>query len=307
MKSQSKIWRAAIVLICFVAAGIAAWQFFAPKKQLPVRPVEPEPTIQTENNTVAPQAEIKSGAPAVIGYSVQKRQIVAYNFGSGKKRLVFVGGIHGGYEWNGVLLAYELIDYLENNPQDIPSDIAVSVIPDANPDGTFAAIGKVGSFSANEVPAGAHENGRLNANAVDLNRNFACNWKAQGTWRQKPVSGGTAAFSEPESAAIRDYITKEKPAAVVFWHSQSNAIYGSMCGGSMLAETEAIMAAYSKASGYKTMATFDQYAVTGDASDWLASIGIPAMTVELATHKATEWERNFAGIKSLFEYYSAGK
>ena len=36
----------------------------------------------------------------VIGSSVQGRKIESYTYGGGAKHLVFVGGIHGGYEWN---------------------------------------------------------------------------------------------------------------------------------------------------------------------------------------------------------------
>ena len=43
---------------------------------------------------------------------------------------------------------------------------------------------------------------RFNADGVDLNRNFDCDWAPTGTWQNKTVSGGTAAFSEPEAAAI---------------------------------------------------------------------------------------------------------
>ena len=63
------------------------------------------------------------------------------------------------------------------------------------------------------------------------------------------------------------------------------------------------MNAYSRASGYPAVKSFDQYAITGDADGWLASIGIPAITVELKTHEIVEWEGNLAGIKALFKYY----
>jgi hypothetical protein len=63
------------------------------------------------------------------------------------------------------------------------------------------------------------------------------------------------------------------------------------------------MNAYAGATGYKAVDTFDAYEVTGDAEGWLASIGIPAITVELKTHEAVEWDRNLAGIKAMFAYY----
>jgi len=36
----------------------------------------------------------------VIGQSVSGRDILAYRFGAGEKEVVFVGALHGGYEWN---------------------------------------------------------------------------------------------------------------------------------------------------------------------------------------------------------------
>ena len=63
------------------------------------------------------------------------------------------------------------------------------------------------------------------------------------------------------------------------------------------------MNAYSKASLYPAIKTFDFYAVTGDAEGWLASINIPAITVELKTHDTIELMRNLAGVKAIFKYY----
>jgi len=49
---------------------------------------------------------------------------------------------------------------------------------------------------------------------------------------------------------------------------------------------------------------FDAYPITGDAEGWLASIGVPAITVELSTHETLEWNKNLTGAKALFSYYS---
>jgi len=240
----------------------------------------------------------------VIGSSVEGRGIEAYTYGSGGTHLAFVGGIHGGYEWNSVLLAYKFMDYLIANPAVIPANLSVTIIPSANPDGMFKVVGKEGRFTSFDVkadlPVGT---GRFNNHNVDLNRNFACNWQATSTWRNNIVSAGTAAFSEPEAKVIQDFILKDKPVAVVFFHSQSNAVYASECNNGILPKTLDIMNAYSKASGYPAINTFDSYKITGDAEGWLASINIPAITVELATHEGIEWDKNLAGIKALFTYF----
>jgi len=258
-----------------------------------------------ERGTEAPSdLEAVTSIREVIGKSVEGRNIEAYTYGSGLKHLVFVGGVHGGYEWNSVLLAYRFMDYLEMNSGGVPSSLTVTVIPSANPDGVYKVIGKDGRFEVEDVPVNVSlESGRFNARGVDLNRNFACKWQPESTWKGNVVSAGSKAFSEPEAVAIRDFALKNKPEAFIFWHSQSNAVYASECENGILFETLEIMKAYSLASGYSAIDSFDAYEITGDAEGWLASIDIPTITVELKTHEAIEWEKNLKGVLALFEYY----
>jgi hypothetical protein len=241
----------------------------------------------------------------VIGTSVQGRTIDSYTYGTGDTHLAFVGGMHGGYEWNSVLLSYHFMDYLAENPQAIPKNITVAIIPDANPDGVFKVIGKEGRFTVTDV-RGTEESqapGRFNAHKVDLNRNFDCKWQPESMWKGNKVSGGTGPFSEPEAKAIRDFVLVYKPAAAIFWHSQANAVYASECKKGILPKTLDIMNAYAHAAGYPAVKSFDAYAITGDSEGWLASINIPAITVELKTHETVEWDKNLAGIRAIFEYY----
>jgi predicted deacylase len=258
-----------------------------------------------EEEAPTPVVPAPEAVRATIGTSVEGRPIEAVSYGTGDTQLLFVGGIHGGYEWNSVVLAYQMMDYLAANPAAVPDGVSVTIVPDANPDGVFKVVGKEGRFAITDVPAdeGPTGTGRFNANDVDVNRNFDCTWQPTSMWRGNTVSAGTAAFSEPESRAIRVEVAKIQPKAVVFWHSQSNAVYASQCGAGILPETRAMMAAYAAAAGYPAVDTFDAYAVTGAAEDWLASINVPAITVELATHKTVEWEKNLAGVKALLARY----
>jgi len=241
-----------------------------------------------------------------IGSSVGGRNIEAYTYGNGGSHLVFVGGIHGGYEWNSVILAYQFVDYFNENIEAIPEDLTITIIPSANPDGVYDVVGKEGRFqisdiSANKEIAGL---GRFNARGVDLNRNFDCKWKPKSMWRGEVVNAGLSPFSEPEAVAIRDFILGNSPEAVIFWHSQANAVYASECESGILPKTLSLMKTYSLASGYPAVESFDAYEITGDAEGWLASINIPAITVELQTHETIEWERNLAGVKALLALYS---
>jgi len=289
----------AVVLIIIAITAAGSYFFFRTHSELPEQPIGEEKPVEEQT------APTTTPTRTVIGQSVAGRAIEAFTYGSGETHLLFVGGIHGGYEWNSVLLAYQFIDYLEANPNIIPTDLTVTVIPSANPDGLFAVVGKDGRFTVADVPATTPTGaGRFNAHTVDLNRNFDCKWKPESMWRGNVVSAGTAAFSEPESAALRDFVLFYHPVSVVFWHSQSNAVYASECTNGILPETLTVMNTYAKAAQYPAVSTFDAYPVTGDAEGWLASINIPAITVELSTHDTIEWDRNLAGIEALFSYYS---
>lgn len=282
-----------IILLILALLGTGVFVFVSYKKAH-----APIPTTLPELDNSKPQHTI-------IGQSVEGRDIDAYIYGKGEARLMFVGGIHGGYEWNSVLLAYQFMDYLEESPSVIPKNLTITVIPSANPDGVYAVVGKEGRFTILDIPTNqkVFGTGRLNARNVDLNRNFDCKWKSKSAWRDAIVSAGSKVFSEPETIAIRDFVLKNTPDGVIFWHSQANAVYASKCEDGILPKTLDIMNAYAQVSGYKAIKSFDQYDVTGDAEGWLASINIPAITVELKTHETIEWEKNLAGIKALFKYY----
>jgi g-D-glutamyl-meso-diaminopimelate peptidase len=284
-------------VMALIVCGIGVYILFSRKNS------KEEILVEVIEETVSEEVLVPSPYE-VIGTSVEGRMIEVFRFGTGDKHLFFVGGIHGGYEWNSVVLAYSAIDYFIANPQTIPEDITVHLIPSLNPDGVFAVVGKEGKFSTGDIPSDSKAIGRFNARGVDLNRNFDCKWKSESMWRGKVVSAGTQAFSEPEAVALRDYVAKYIPSAVVFWHSQANAVYASECTEGVLPETLTLMDTYAKSAGYTSISSFDAYPVTGDAEGWLASIGIPAITVELATHEGVEWEKNRIGIEAVIKEFS---
>jgi hypothetical protein len=117
------------------------------------------------------------------------------------------------------------------------------------------------------------------------------------------VSAGTNPFSEPEAIALRDYVRTVNPKAAVFWHSIGNAVFTSECGNGVLSATDQLMNTYAIAADYEAAGLWTAYPVTGDAEGWLASIGIPAVTVELESRESIEWERNWAGVLATLELY----
>lgn len=265
------------------------------------------PDSQSEENGGDMMVNEEDKETTVIGTSVEGRDITSYNFGSGEKHVLLVGGIHGGYSWNTARVAYDIVDYLKANPDVVPAGVRVSVVPVLNPDGLYKVAGTAGpEFTSADIASSVatQESGRFNGNTVDLNRNFDCDWQAQAKWQTKTVSGGTAAFSEPESQAIKAYIEKISPVAVVVWYSAAGGVFASSCHNGVLEETTALTNVYAGASGYKAYQSFDFYAVTGDMVNWLAKSGIPAISVLLTDHKNTELEKNKKGVAALLQHYA---
>lgn len=307
-----------LILILVLGIGVGAYFYFknpnvlTPKdtttstsdtsNTVVEKPVENKPIVETTKGETMPvDTSIES-----IGKSVLGNTISAYHFGVGTKEILFVGGIHGGYEWNTVLLSYELIDYLKANPNVIPKNIRVTVIPVLNPDGLKMATGKTGRFAPSDVSTSEKIviSGRFNGNTVDINRNFDCDWKPSGIWQTTTVSGGANVFSEPESQAMRKYVESSKPASVVVWFSAGGGVYSSSCNNGILEETKSITREFANASKYSSNKSFDFYATTGDMVNWLAKIKIPAISVLLTNHTDTEWSKNQAGVLALFKYYA---
>lgn len=249
---------------------------------------------------------VGADSPETIGQSAGGHAIEAYHFGSGETEILFVSGIHGGYSWNTALLGHEIIDWLDANQDTIPENVRVTVIPVLNPDGLNETVGTTdGNFSASDVPSQeATISGRFNANEVDINRNFDCNWQSQGKWQSTTVDAGSAAFSEPEARALRGYVQANNPAVAVAYYSAAGGVYTSSCNGSASSETRSLMNTYANASGYPAAGEFTAYEVTGDAVDWMSKVGVTGISVLLETHDQVEWQKNKAGIEAVIQRYA---
>ena len=147
---------------------------------------------QPETWEVRPPSDIPSPVPgegwttAVFGRSVQGRAIEALvrPVDAPRRRVVVIGGLHG----NEPVTPPAVRGLLEAH---IDADVEVWLVPVANPDGSAAGL-------------------RCNANSVDLNRNFAWEWRAE--------DGGPAPSSEPETQALTVLVEGLHPDVVVWVH-----------------------------------------------------------------------------------------
>lgn len=155
-----------------------------------------------------------------------------------ERPILFVGGVHGD-EPEGVRLAQDFLAWLrQNETLELRPWI---LVPCLNLDG----------FTKNE---------RINANGVDLNRNFpTADWtsEAKGT-RYFP---GPRPASEPEVQALVQLIEEKQPSLIVHFHSWEPCVVYTGAPGRAAAETLSPGAAYEVREdiGYPTPGSLGQY------------------------------------------------
>lgn len=216
-----------------------------------------------------------------IGSSVRGRTITAYRFGNGPSLIVYMGAMHGS-EANSKQTMDEWFRELNNNPDRIPAHRSIVVIPSVNPDGVAAGT-------------------RVNANGVDINRNFpAFDWKSNVTMpgsSQVTSAGGPAPLSESESRAVASFIQQQQPRLVMSFHSKAAVVEANEAGDSVsIARSYASYARYRAVPKSQSTPIF-QYDTTGAMEDWMRDrLGKPAIVVELATNTSSEFARNRSAL-----------
>jgi hypothetical protein len=244
------------------------------------------PALTSTASPIPPSPTASLPQPQIIGYSVAERPLEVYQFGNGPIEKMIVAGIHGGYEWNTIVLADELIEYLEHHPEVIPLDHTLFILRAFNPDGFYRSHGI---------------HGRANENNVDLNRNFPSNWQPDwprtGCWNYLPIEGGSSAASEPETQALMAFIESHEITALISYHSAALGIFAGGQppdpGSLSLAETVAAVSDYPYPP-YGLGCVF-----TGQFVDWVSDQGIAGIDIELTNHDDTDFEINLA-ILSVF-------
>jgi hypothetical protein len=238
----------------------------------------PDPT---STPTSAPTPEPPFSESFVFGRSFGGRPLVAYRLGNGPIARALIGGLHGGYEWNTTTLMSQTLDHLLAAPDLIPTHLTLYIIPLANPDGAAAGT--------------AAERGRMNGNGVDLNRNWDYEWRPEATHGTQPVFAGSSAFSEPETAALRNFILDHAIDAVIFYHSAGGVVFSG--AGHDTSATVELAEWLADQTGYRYAPEgVPGQITTGNAIDWLTTHGIDAVEIELSTHEDLDWEANLKGI-----------
>ena len=229
--------------------------------------------------------------PTIIGFSLAGRPIDVYTFGVGEREYVIVAGIHGGYEWNTIELADELITHINQHPEIIPSDARLYIIRNMNPDGEARAHGV---------------DGRVNNNGVDLNRNFpaenwSADWDRDGCWIYRPTTGGLYGGSEPETRTVMSFIAARKITALISYHSAALGVFPG--GVPWTEESRRLSKALAKATNYPYPPVDTGCVYTGTLADWAVENGVgAAVDMELRDHKNTDFTQNLKALKVFLSF-----
>lgn len=211
-----------------------------------------------------PAAAAEDPADIVIGHSVQGREITARHLGdpAAPVQIVVLGQMHGNEE-GGRKVVTELL------ASPIPAGIGVWVVPSLNPDGYEADT-------------------RVNAHGVDLNRNFPAAWRQQR--RGTEMWSGPRAESEPETRAMRHFLERVRPAALISFHQAFDLVDvthpHSRQAGRLLARWMGERAASVPCAG----------PCHGTLTQWVdRHLGAVALTVELDSRVSPAEARRAAG------------
>lgn len=211
--------------------------------------------------------------PITLGYSEHGRPIGGHVIGDGEYCVFLLGAIHGGRERGGEdLLERFLEDYFEY-PRLVHPDKRLIAIPLANPDGYETRTDK------------------LNANEVNLNRNFLTTDWLQGQYGTDKYAGNQP-FSESASRIIRDVAAGCTDGAMVAFHAR-----GDLVNPESSERSAALAKWYAEKSGY---GYFEGWHYAGTATRWFEeTTGNPAVTVEMTDYTTIDWDMNKDALTEL--------
>jgi protein MpaA len=166
------------------------------------------------------------------------------------------------------------------NAETLPKNLTVIIVPDTNPDGLLAST-------------------RVNANGVDINRNFPSKtWNAEYTEQRR--FPGLKPSSEPETRAVLALLERYPPQLVVTLHAAMGCVNWDGPSGAFAALI------LSSINGYPLCATLG-YDTPGSLG-LLTGIDrqVPSVTIELRPKNASALvEENLPALLALLKQFAA--
>jgi serine/threonine protein kinase len=210
------------------------------------------------------------------GASVKGEPLLWKRIGVGSKTLVIIGNIHGS-EINTGDLVQKLSEQVDWWMKAVGQEKQIYFFPRMNPDGVGV-------------------NDYLNANGVDLNRNWqTSNWQSAATGnygKNMPGKGGSAPFSEPETNATKNFLLRlqassQTPLIVISYHSATapGVVQPSytITSAGQVNDRQATLLAKDIALwlNYQYIDRWTAYQITGELIHWCGEQGIVCVDIEL--------------------------
>ena len=203
----------------------------------------------------------------VFAKSEQGRDIYLFEQGQGESTTLILAAMHGD-EQNTFHLAVRLADTIYIKPELIKSKVVI--VPVVNPDGLL-------------------QQERINANEVDINRNFPTeNWKP--IYEKYKYNPGYEAGSEKETQAVMELINLYEPDKLIVIHSDLHLLnYDGPAKDLVLLMAEHNGYRIESNIGYPTPGSLGTYAGV--------EARIPTVTLELPDDSPEEaWDQNFEAL-----------
>ncbi len=210
---------------------------------------------------------------------------------------IYILGCHHAREWISVEIpldfARHLLESSISNPEirNCVQQAQIYIIPIVNPDGLEYSIYRYRYWRKNR-----RYNGDF-AWGVDINRNYGYMWGFDDAGSspdpRNSVFRGEKPFSEPETAAIRDFMLLHPPAGVISYHNYSQTIiYPWGYTRNPATDDEEMKKLASEMSTYMETVNGRKYSygsssemlylTNGDCTDWVyGEFGAIAFTIEL--------------------------
>ena len=271
----------------------------------PVLPAGVLTTSVTYRNLAEANADLlaleSSGLAAVydIGDTVEGRDILAVKISDNvltdeDEPEIFFCGCHHAREWISVEVPLRLAEYLvseyatDPDVKQLVDGGEIWICPIVNPDGYLYSWEDYRYWRKNR------RDNLDGSYGVDPNRNYGYMWGGEGSSSQtySDTYRGPSAFSEPETQAVRDFISSHDFRGVMSYHSYSQLILypwgytydDTQHAGLFGTMAEEISSLIYGVHGftYTAQQASDLYLVSGATMDWVyGALGVPSFATEL--------------------------